>query len=303
MGAFKKPETNNTPLTHDFITKTAFIGIIGAVLGIERSEMKTKFPELSENLLYGVQVQNAVKKESWALTLRKAADLFDKAPKQMEFLKNPSFLVAVALRNPNSEKIFDDFISSVEQNEKLDKGERIFTFTAPTGSGKTMTLFALANEIIKRTSSHDVLYVLPFLSITEQVEIIADIQRLLEESDNNPEKLQELLRRVFSEETFDHPFIITIFVRFFETLVSNKNSELLKLPNFAKRIFLIDEVQALPTRLYIFFAALLNEFCRRCDSFAVLSTATMPFLEIENKIDSGQRTAKLFKNYPKFGEA
>ncbi len=207
-------------------------------------------------------------------------------------------------------------------SEKLDKGERIFTLTAPTGSGKTMILFALANEIIKRNPSHDILYALPFLSITEQVEIVAkqvfseelvlrvdsksenkEIQHLLEESDNNPEKLQNLLRRVFSEETFDHPFIITTFVRFFETLVSNKNSELLKLPNFSKRIFLIDEVQALPPRLYIFFAALLDEFCRRYDSFAVLSTATMPFLEIENKTDSGKRAAKLFKNYPEFGAA
>lgn len=116
---FKKPETNNNPLTHDFITKTAFIGMIGAVLGIERSEMKVKFPELSEDLLYGVQVQNAVKKESWAFTLRKAANLFEKAPKQMEFLKNPNFLVAVALRKSNSEKIFGDFISAVEKSEAM----------------------------------------------------------------------------------------------------------------------------------------------------------------------------------------
>jgi CRISPR-associated protein Cas5h len=31
-GHFKKPETNNNPLSHDFITKTALIGMIGAVL-------------------------------------------------------------------------------------------------------------------------------------------------------------------------------------------------------------------------------------------------------------------------------
>jgi len=111
------------------------------------------------------------------------------------------------------------------------------------------------------------------------------------------------LFRVFSEETFDHPFIITTFVRFFETLVSNRNSELLKLPNFSKRIFLIDEVQALPPRLYIFFAALIDEFCKRFDSYAVLSTATMPYLEIEEKTDNGKATRNVFRNYPKFGDA
>lgn len=205
---------------------------------------------------------------------------------------------------------------------KLDNAERVFTLTSPTGSGKTMMLLALANEIIKRNPEHDILYALPFLSITEQVDIIAkdifgeelvlrvdsksenkEIQSLLEKSDRDPEKLQELLRCVFSEETFDHPFIITTFVRFFETLVSNRNSELLKLPNFSKRIFLIDEVQALPPRLYIFFAALVDEFCKRFDSYAILSTATMPYLEIEERTDNGISARNLFRNYPKYNEA
>lgn len=205
---------------------------------------------------------------------------------------------------------------------KLDHAERVFTLTSPTGSGKTMMLLALANEIIKRNPEHDILYALPFLSITEQVDAIAkdifgeelilrvdsksenkEIQSLLEKSDSEPKKLQELLCRVFSEETFDHPFIITTFVRFFETLVSNRNSELLKLPNFSKRIFLIDEVQALPPRLYIFFAALVDEFCKRFDSYAILSTATMPYLEIEERTDNGKSARNLFKNYPKYNEA
>ena len=81
---FKKPETNNNPLTHDFITKSALVGLIGAVLGIEREKMRPLFPQLCEDLLYGVQTVNPVKKESWGFTLRKAVNLFDKAPKQME---------------------------------------------------------------------------------------------------------------------------------------------------------------------------------------------------------------------------
>src|SRR5215210_1026953 len=90
-GHFKKPETNNNPLTHDFITKTALIGMIGAVLGIERPEMREVFPQLSEDLCYGVQIRGAVKKESWSFKLRYAANLFEKRPVQMEFLKNPLY--------------------------------------------------------------------------------------------------------------------------------------------------------------------------------------------------------------------
>jgi CRISPR-associated protein Cas5 subtype I-B len=114
---FKKPETNNNPLTHDFITKTALIGLIGAVLGIERKEMRKLFPQLSEDLLYGVEIINAVKKESWGFTLRKAVNLFEKAPKNMEFIKKPVYLVSIGLLKERSERIFNQFVRSVKDSE------------------------------------------------------------------------------------------------------------------------------------------------------------------------------------------
>jgi CRISPR-associated protein Cas5h len=114
---FRKPETNNNPLTHDFITKTALIGLIGAVLGKERKEMAELFPSLSDDLLYGVRVNNAVKKESWAFTLRKVVDVLEKAPKQMEFLKNPVNTIALALKDENSIEIFEQFFIAIERSE------------------------------------------------------------------------------------------------------------------------------------------------------------------------------------------
>ncbi len=93
------------------------IGLIGAVLGIERKEMKKLFPQLSEDLLYGVKVINTVKKESWGFTLRKALNLFEKAPKNMEFIKKPEYLVSLGLFKRRSEKIFDQFIRSVKYSE------------------------------------------------------------------------------------------------------------------------------------------------------------------------------------------
>jgi CRISPR-associated endonuclease/helicase Cas3 len=43
---------------------------------------------------------------------------------------------------------------------------------------------------------------------------------------------------------------------------------------------LIDEIQALPPRLYGFFVAYLDAFCKRFNSYAVISTATMPDFEL-----------------------
>lgn len=114
---YRKPETNNNPLTHDFITKTAVLGLMGAVLGLERQEMARLFPQLSADLRYGVCVKNAVRKESWAFTLRYVVDFFQKAPKPMEFLKNPENRIALVLGDERSAGIFADFQTAVEKQE------------------------------------------------------------------------------------------------------------------------------------------------------------------------------------------
>jgi CRISPR-associated protein Cas5 subtype I-B len=119
-GHFKKPETNNNPLSHDLITKTALVGLIGAVLGIEREAMKPLFPELSEDLLYGVQLLNPVKKISCGFTSKTAIDpTGGGSPKYFEFLKNPKFLVSMALQGNRSEMIFNNFRASVLQEEAI----------------------------------------------------------------------------------------------------------------------------------------------------------------------------------------
>ena len=187
----------------------------------------------------------------------------------------------------------------------LESGKRVFELTAPTGSGKTIMLLSLASKIIQTKGNYRIIYALPFLSITEQVEKeVLDIlighkdfvQRIDSKSNNekfenlqqqldtdpNEGKIKELDFLVFQEQVFAYPFVITTFVRFFETLLSNHNSTLLKLPNFSKAIFLLDEIQSLPPRLYTFFVAYLTHFCKKFDSYAIISTATQPNFELPN---------------------
>jgi CRISPR-associated endonuclease/helicase Cas3 len=206
---------------------------------------------------------------------------------------------------------------------KLLEGRRVFTLSAPTGAGKTLMLLSLATEILKHDNSLSIIYALPFLSITEQTEGICEeiycddphsvlridsksenkqIARIQRDLDAEPshENLRSLMREIFSEDTFDHPFIITTFVQLFEALVSNRNSTLLRLPNFARTVFLLDEIQALPPRLYTFFTAYLDEFCRKFDSYAVISTATMPHVEMPDKeMAADENPRLLFKHYAK----
>jgi CRISPR-associated protein Cas5 subtype I-B len=114
---FRKAETNNNPLSHDLITKTAFIGLIGAVLGIERQDMKPLFPLLSEGLMYSVQVNNEVVKQSWGFTLRSVSNCWDKAPKQMEFIKHPSYTIVLALKDEECKDYFNRFCSFCQEEK------------------------------------------------------------------------------------------------------------------------------------------------------------------------------------------
>lgn len=184
----------------------------------------------------------------------------------------------------------------------LVEGQRTFSLTAPTGAGKTLTLLAIKDAIRQNNPDHSVCYTLPFLTITEQVEQICrnifgpdivtridsrsqneTMEKLLAALEQHPEKAADVLKLGFSNETFDAAFIITTFVQVFETLLTNRGAPIMRLPNFAKTIFLIDEVQALPPRLYTFFAAFLQAFCEKFDSYAVFSTATMPALTLPEK--------------------
>ncbi len=40
-----------------------------------------------------------------------------RAPKQMEFLKNPENSIALCLKNENSSAIFSEFVSAIQRNE------------------------------------------------------------------------------------------------------------------------------------------------------------------------------------------
>jgi len=204
-------------------------------------------------------------------------------------------------------------------NGLLPKGKRVFDLTSPTGSGKTLMLLSLATEIIKQKGSKRIIYALPFLSITEQVEkevlkiykgyeqyiqridsksVNSRFDEIQKELDSMPdeEKIEELNALDFKEDTFSYPLIITTFVRFFESLLSNRNSVLQKLPNFSNCVFLLDEIQALPPRLYGFFVAYLSKFCEMFDSYAIISTATQPNFELP---DYDNNIKAFFADYEK----
>lgn len=214
-------------------------------------------------------------------------------------------------------KIRELAVANLCYNLQHNKDIRVFTLTAPTGSGKTFMMLRLAVEILKhRDYDYDIIYSLPYLSIIDQtIKILNDGLRIetlnYTSASDTSMKLQsmmekeggskELIEYAFSENCFDHSFVVTTFNQLFETFLNNSTSKLMKLKNFRKRIFLIDEFQAVSPSQYYTLINILNEFCKRYDSYAIISTATMPCFGINFHSQDNRNVKNLFKEqfYPK----
>jgi CRISPR-associated protein Cas5h len=122
-GHFKIPHTNNNPQTYSIIPKTAVLGIIGAVCGIDRIEMKTLYPLLSKSLEYSVVLNNRIEKVSKSLYTTNLSNYNDKrrenrTPKPIELIKNVDFDIILILKGDDdiSMCVFDKFKTYIEKN-------------------------------------------------------------------------------------------------------------------------------------------------------------------------------------------
>jgi CRISPR-associated endonuclease/helicase Cas3 len=237
-------------------------------------------------------------------------------------------------------QIRNECISRLKEEMKIHPDQRVFSLTEPTGSGKTAMLVGGAVEIIKekKLSSPKTIYLVPFLSITEQVFDIIEgkifkeekecvkridcksdpgcevpeeddevtllkralsyIRKIVKGQTLREEQIDQVLLMDFMEQTFDFPMIVTTFVQVFQAFTTASNRGLMKFASLQNCVFLADEIQSLPPRLYSFFVAMLDVFCKKFNSYAIVSTATMPCFElpkINTPLAKGARD--LFKGY------
>ena len=152
----------------------------------------------------------------------------------------------------------------------------LFTLTAPTGVGKTMSLLHFALRHCAAHGKRRVILVLPFLTLTEQSQ--REYEKLVPHilADHSQSRLSEEQRELAAR--WDAPFIITTSVRFFEGLFSAHPKDCRKLHNIAQSVILFDEAQSLPADLA---AATMRASAALCEAYGctlVFSTATQPDL-------------------------
>jgi CRISPR-associated endonuclease/helicase Cas3 len=218
----------------------------------------------------------------------------------------------------------------------LDAAERkpgLFTLTAPTGSGKTLSSLAFAlKHIICHNSAlpfddlrrlRRVFVVIPYTSIIEQT---AQVYRNLFEEGFGPDYVlehhsavaprerkedsgcdaehQRLRRARLATENWSSPLIVTTNVQFFESLFSNRPSDCRKLHNIGRSVVLFDEVQTLPPRLVPSLLSAVRLLERDYGVTAVFMTATQPaFSSIGHVLPYGWEPEPISTNESELAEA
>lgn len=222
-----------------------------------------------------------------------------------EYLNNPDF------RNENESNINDirDAIRrSVIKNliEPKNINQRIFTLTAPTGTGKTLASLSAALRLRKQLKKYlhlpyepRIIYSLPFTSIIDQNYQVFDkvLNQMtdfrLNESTyllkhhhlsevfykikdlNQEEDVDESLALI---ESWESEIIVTTFIQLFYTLIGYKNRSLKKFHNIANSILILDEVQNIPIEYWGLTREILKAMTEYFDCRIILMTATKPLI-------------------------
>ncbi len=183
----------------------------------------------------------------------------------------------------------------------------VFTLTAPTGTGKTITAFSAAVKLRERLKLYydeepRIIYALPFTSIIDQN--FSVIEKILEnipdfQSDKNAyiikhHHLSEVGYQVENEtrpldesmllvESWDSEIVVTTFIQLFYTIIGYKNRFLKKYHNIANSIILLDEVQNIPMEYWPLVNIMLQNLAKELNCYIILLTATKPFIFNESE--------------------
>ena len=164
------------------------------------------------------------------------------------------------------DRLFDDCKAAALQPPGL------FTLTAPTGLGKTLSLLSFALEHCKQHGKRRVIVVVPFLSVIEQnvKDYKQVIPALLEIHSNAEDTVRELSQR------WDAPCIVTTNVGLLQPLFSNLPGACRHLHQLANSVIVFDEAQSLPPHLLDATLRTVKLLCSQYGCSVVFSTATQP---------------------------
>ena len=188
--------------------------------------------------------------------------------------------------SPNEKR--DAFRNFVLNN--FDENYKLFTLTAPTGYGKTLTALNFALKFNKPR----IIYALPFTSIIDQTyDIVAKIYKnsdiLVSKAHHKTTIGEENLTEEdryskikFLMESFSGEINVTTLYQLIFALFGNKNKDNVKFNQLKNSVVIIDEAQAIPYNFRKDFILLCEIISQRLGTIFIFMSATMPVIKSEN---------------------
>lgn len=165
------------------------------------------------------------------------------------------------------------FNSCIEASAKTNK---IFSLLAATGSGKTLASLAFALKLIELHGPNRIIFALPYCSLIEQNAVaIREISNVLEHHSAKLLDDDDDNHRI-SEETWNSEIIVTSHVRFFESILSNRSSELRRLHRIEGSIIVIDEAHMVPRPYIEPIETVLQQLAEERGTTILLSSSILP---------------------------
>ena len=186
---------------------------------------------------------------------------------------------------PNKRDTFRNFVLN-----NFDENYKLFTLTAPTGYGKTLTAL---NFSLKFNKSR-IIYALPFTSIIDQTyDIIVKIyensdisvskahhKTMIDEENLTEEDRYSKIK--FLMESFSGEINVTTLYQLIFSLFGNKNKDNVKFNQLKNSVVIIDEAQAIPYKFRKDFILLCEIISQRLGTIFIFMSATMPVIKSEN---------------------
>ncbi len=218
---------------------------------------------------------------------------FDNPKSEIDHLKNEAYYRAAE----NLDKIFN-------------KENHIYSVTLPTGLGKTITTFMLADKIRKMTGfdNSKIIITIPFTSIIDQnFEVYADIlqthdssailkhHHLADPSYKTNENVANYDESQFLIETWQSDVVVTTFVQLLETLFTCDKTKLMKLSQLSGSVILLDEIQSIPYPLWEPVREGFKILAKRYNLYFILISATQPLI-----FNPGEEITEIIPDYQKY---
>jgi CRISPR-associated endonuclease/helicase Cas3 len=182
---------------------------------------------------------------------------------------------------------------------------RLLSINLPTGMGKTLTGFSFSLKLRERVEKElgfqpRIVYCLPFLSIIDQnSDVIDKVLRTqfssipsnlllkhhhladisyVEERDEELHIIEDINKALLLMEAWDSEIVVTTFVQFFHSLITNRNRAARKFHNIINSIIILDEVQAIPSKYWSLMNEILRLLAWKFNCWIILMTATQPLI-------------------------